>query len=36
MRGEKIRSNIDNVLVTAKLMDEIYRSAELGREVVVE
>ena len=35
-RGEKIRSNIDNVLVTAQTMDEIYRSAAEGREVTVE
>ena len=35
-KGEKIRSNIDEVLVTAKLMDAIYRSAELGREVTVD
>lgn len=36
MRGEKIRSNIDNVLVTAQLMDAIYHSAELGHEVTVD
>ncbi|MGN1450608.1 MAG: Gfo/Idh/MocA family protein [Eubacteriales bacterium] len=30
---EKIRSNIDNVLTTSKLMDAIYSSAELGQEI---
>ncbi len=33
-KGEKIRSNIDNVLITAGMMDAIYASAEQGREVV--
>ena len=35
-KGEKIRSNIDEVLITAKLMDAIYKSAALGREVTVD
>lgn len=33
-KGEKIRSNIDEVLVTAQIMDALYQSAEEGREVV--
>ena len=31
---EKIRSNIDQVLVTAQMMDALYESAATGREVV--
>jgi predicted dehydrogenase len=35
--GENIknRANIDNVIVTSQVMDAIYKSAELGREVVL-
>lgn len=33
-KGEKIRSHIDNVLITAQMMDALYASAESGREVV--
>lgn len=32
--GSKIRSNIDEVLVTAQMMDGLYESAATGREVV--
>lgn len=32
-KGEKIRSNIDRVLITAEMMDALYRSAELGKEI---
>ena len=32
--GKKIRSNIDEVLVTARMMDGLYESAATGREVV--
>lgn len=32
--GRKIRSNIDEVLVTAQMMDGLYESARTGREVV--
>ena len=35
MKGEHIRSNIDEILTTVQLMDAIYASAESGREVVV-
>jgi len=35
-KNEKIRSNIDEVLVTAQMMDALYQSAEIGREVVVQ
>lgn len=31
--GEKSRSNIDNVLESAKLLDALYRSAELRKEI---
>ncbi len=31
--GEKTRSNIDNVLESAKLLDSLYRSAEIGKEI---
>lgn len=34
--GKKIRSNIDNVIVSSLLMDKIYESADKGEEVVVE
>lgn len=34
LAGQKIRSNIDEVLVTAKMMDGLYESARTGREVV--
>jgi predicted dehydrogenase len=34
--GTKIRSHIDNVLVTTQLMDAIYTSAASGREVAFE
>jgi predicted dehydrogenase len=33
MNQTKNRSNIDNVMVTSEVMDAIYRSASLGREV---
>jgi predicted dehydrogenase len=32
--GKKIRSNIDEVLMTARMMDGLYESARTGREVV--
>ncbi len=32
-KGEKIRSNIDNILITAALMDAIYESDALGEEI---
>lgn len=32
--GKKIRSNIDEVLMTAKMMDGLYESSRTGREVV--
>jgi predicted dehydrogenase len=32
--GKKIRSNIDEVLVTARMMDGLYESAATGREIV--
>lgn len=31
--GQKIRSNVDEILVTAQIMDGLYQSAELGREI---
>lgn len=31
--NEKIRSNVDEILVTARIMDGLYQSAETGREV---
>lgn len=31
--NRKNRGNIDNILITAQMMDSIYKSAELGREV---
>lgn len=34
--NEKIRSNIDEVLLTAQMMDALYRSADTGREISVE
>ncbi|MEA4889549.1 MAG: Gfo/Idh/MocA family oxidoreductase [Clostridiaceae bacterium] len=33
MAGEKIRSNVDQVLVTAQIMDALYQSAETNKEV---
>ena len=33
-KGEKIRSYIDEILVTTQIMDGLYKSAELGQEVV--
>jgi predicted dehydrogenase len=33
-QGKKIRSNVDEVLVTAQIMDGLYQSAESGQEVV--
>ena len=33
--GEKIRSNIDYALVTSQVMEAIYRSAELKKEVIL-
>lgn len=33
-KHEKIRSNIDEVLLTAQMMDALYQSAESGHEVV--
>ncbi len=32
-KNEKIRSNIDQVLVTAQMMDALYQSAEAGKEI---
>ncbi|NLA83316.1 MAG: gfo/Idh/MocA family oxidoreductase, partial [Clostridiales bacterium] len=34
--GKKIRSNIDNVILSSLLMDKIYESAEKGEEVRVD
>ncbi len=34
-KNEKIRSNIDQVLVTAQMMDALYQSADTGKEVLV-
>ena len=34
--GEKLPSHIDTNIITAKLVDAIYKSAELHREVIVE
>lgn len=34
-QGVKTKANIDHALLTSQLMDHIYRSAELGREVEV-
>lgn len=34
--GEKTRSNIDNVLESAKVLDRLYASAELSREIEAE
>ena len=31
--NEKLVSHIDTNIITAKMMDAIYRSAELGKEV---
>lgn len=36
LKGERNRANIDEVLVTARMMDAIYASAEKGCEVVTE
>ena len=33
--GEKNRNNIDNILESAKLLDTLYKSAEIKREVVL-
>ena len=33
--GEKTRSHIDNVLESAKLLDALYRSSEIGKEVAL-
>ncbi|HHV95941.1 MAG TPA: gfo/Idh/MocA family oxidoreductase, partial [Clostridiaceae bacterium] len=33
--GVKTRANIDNVLTVSLVMDALYKSAELGREVVL-
>ena len=33
MAGEKNRANIDQVLITSEVMEAIYRSAQLGKEV---
>lgn len=33
--NRKDRANIDNVLITAQVMDAIYKSAQLGKEVVI-
>ena len=35
LKNEKIRSNIDNVLITARMMDAIYESAEKGEEIKI-
>ena len=33
-KNEKIRSNIDHVLITAQMMDALYQSADAGREII--
>lgn len=33
LAGKKIRSNIDEILITAQIMDALYQSAETGREI---
>ena len=33
--GEKNRSNIDSILESAKLLDALYQSADLGKEVTI-
>lgn len=33
MTGVKIRSNVDEILITAQIMDSLYKSAETGREI---
>lgn len=33
--NRKTRANVDNILITTQVMDAIYESAELGREVVL-
>lgn len=33
--GEKLPSNIDTVIITAKLMDAIYRSADAHKEIIL-
>jgi len=33
VKKKKIRSNIDHVLITAQMMDALYKSAEQGREI---
>ncbi|MCL2461687.1 MAG: hypothetical protein FWF44_03415, partial [Defluviitaleaceae bacterium] len=33
--GKKIRSNIDEILITARTMDALYESATTGKEVAV-
>ena len=35
VKNEHIRSNVDEILVTARMMDAIYESAASGREVVL-
>jgi len=35
IENRKNRANVDNILITAQIMDAIYKSAELGREVVL-
>ncbi len=35
VKNEKIRSNIDNILITARMMDAIYASAEQGKEIAL-
>ena len=32
-QGVKTRANIDHAIITSRLMDMIYKSAELGEEV---
>jgi predicted dehydrogenase len=33
--GKKTRANIDNVLTVSQVMDALYKSAELGREIIL-
>ncbi len=35
IENRKNRANVDNILITAQVMDAIYKSAQLGREVVL-
>jgi predicted dehydrogenase len=35
VKKEKIRSNIDNILITARMMDAIYESSNKGKEITL-